>query len=85
MICSVGTTGFKYVTNNVFSGLHVTAMLQKKSKQVISFMGTGKNCYQCRNLSFLRFVKLSSFTTPLSHFCAALSVQMNVKFAVTEW
>lgn len=47
-------------------------------------MGTGKNCYQCRNVSILRFVKLSSFITTLSHFCAVLSVQMNVKFAVTE-
>lgn len=56
----------------------------RRSKQGISFMGTGKNCYQCRNVSILRFVKLSSFITTLSHFCAVLSVQMNVKFAVTE-
>lgn len=26
LICPVGTTGFKYVTNNVFNGLHVMAM-----------------------------------------------------------
>lgn len=42
----------------------------RKSKQVISFMGTGKNCCQCRNSSILRFVKLNSFITTLSHFCA---------------